>query len=383
MNPKIQGKGRRFQKLFIFLIPGLALFSYLLADKILIIDPVRTTLASYRPYDAAFASLIHNDDLTELEYVKARKVFLAAGTSRSMNFSGYPNLGYTLKDPFLTPEAREILKDWEGVSIGMQGASMSLIYVRLLQAIERGWKPDLVLVEVTKDSFSDRRKFKEFLKQNVIPLDYGFSHWRELGLENLWEITYPRIFLAYKYRFSPKNLITYIKGDDLGWGALMIEEMERGSMGGGKHSYSKKHREEVENRKFEDYNNPDASLGEVYRNQFVKRRELADEEQGGQPFRVDQSEYDAFVKIIRLLQDKKIPALYWSAKVHRILQSFTNDEASKKEFKTKIEDTLKSYGERYLDANEFPMKCNYYQDANHLSERCYTELASFLLKDIR
>ncbi|TGK00795.1 DUF1574 domain-containing protein [Leptospira semungkisensis] len=380
MNPKIQGQSRRGQKFFIFIIPALALFSYILADKILVLDSVRTTLASYRPYDAAFSSLIQNEDLTELEYIKSKKIFLAAGTSRTMNFSGYPNLGYTLKDPFLTPEGRETLKDWEGISIGMQGASMSLIYVRLLQAIEKGWKPDLVLVEVTRDSFSDRRKFKEFLKQNVIPLEYGFSHWRELGWENVWDITYPRIFLAYKYRFSPKNLVTYIKGDDLGWGALVMEEMERGSMGGTKHSFSKKHREEIENHKFEDHNNPDASLGEIYSNQFVKRRELAEEEQAGQPFRVDQSEYEALVKIIRLLQDKKIPALYWSAKLHTILQGFANDEASQREVQTKIIDTILRSGETYLDANQFPMKCNYYQDANHLSERCYTELASFLLR---
>ncbi|WP_167882250.1 DUF1574 family protein [Leptospira langatensis] len=379
MNHDVSGKNYRKRKFFAFFIPVLILISFLIIDKIFLISSVQEKLAANLPYTGSFTSLIKNEDLDELNYVKSKKVFLAAGTSRSIYFNGYPNIGFTRKDPFLTPQISKSLEEWEGVSIGMAGASMRLIYVRLLQALERGWKPDFAFVEVSMMSFNNDRKYKNFLKQNIIPVNFALLHWRQLGLKTVWEIVFPNFFLSYKYQFSPNNFLRLLQGEDRKWESIVAGMTESGIFDATKHALTKKDRPRLETFTIEDYFNPGPELGNIYREKFEAGLLVLKSEQTGNSYKADPEELEYLTKTILLLKEKGIPTIYWRPRVHTLLNEYERSESNQKEFESKVINTIRSYGEKYVDANDLPMKCNYFRDVGHFSPRCFTELSSFLL----
>ncbi|WP_165782623.1 DUF1574 family protein [Leptospira neocaledonica] len=376
MNFNKLAKKRENRKFIAFLIPILALSAYLIVDKVFLIEPLRDKLAAYLPYDGGFSALIHNEDIVELNYINSKNVFLAIGTSRSVAFNGYPNVGYTRKDPFLTPQIADKMKNWEAVSIAMAGASMRLIYARLLQTLEKGWAPDFAIVEISMMSFSKNRKYKEFLKQNVIPVDFAIKHHKEFGLKAVWDILYPKMFLSYKYQFSPKNFLRLLQGEDRDWESMIVGLTD----GNASYAVSKKDRKNLELGNFKDYNTLTLGTGAVYKELFEGSLAILKQEHSGNGvYVVDSEELEYLEKTIELLKAKKIPTVYWRPRVHPILNDYERMEDNWVEFNTKVLDTIRRSGAHYVDANEFPMKCDYFQDVGHLSRRCYTELSSFLL----
>ncbi|PKA15865.1 hypothetical protein CH363_10120 [Leptospira haakeii] len=375
VNFNILVKKRERQKFVAFLIPIIALSAYLIVDKVFLIKPLRDKLAAYLPYTENFLPLINNDDLVELDYINSKNVFLALGTSRSIAFNGYPNPGYTRKDPFLTPQIAHRMENWEGLSTAMAGASMRLMYARLLQTLEKGWTPDFVIVEISMMSFSKNGKFKEFLKQNVIPSDFAVKHHKELGLPAVWNILYPKMFLSYKYQFSPKNFWRLLQGENRDWELTFF-----GLAGGtGYESVRKKDRKKLESGNFKDYNVLTLGKGPIYKEFFEDCLFIIKQEAGTNTYTVDSEELEYLEKTIALLKARKIPTVYWRPRVHPILNNYERVESNWVEFETKVLDTLRRSGVHYVDANELPMKCDYFSDASHLSRRCYTELSSFLL----
>ncbi|WP_165778829.1 DUF1574 family protein [Leptospira perolatii] len=364
---------------FAFWLPLLVFLVFFLLDKLLLIPRVRLIATEYQPASSAVKEIAEDWEPKSSKLVQGEKVFWAFGTSRSRNFDLFPNPEYTKKDPFLNHWEKESLKNWEGVGVAVNAATMQLLHIRLLQILDRGIQPELVFFEISPMSFNSNHAYNDYFKQDVVPFHLLWKHRSDLGYKPLVDWLLPVLFSSYRFKFSPRTAWRTITGNRIQGEVDFLDALEKNNSAS-KDALSKADRPSIESPKFEDDKNPTFSLGEKY-GLWYEYFTKSEEKKYFANYRVDPEQVEYLEKTIRLLQSRKIKTIYWRPKIHSEFLKLENRTEIQKQLELSVYPLFKKYGIRLVDANQVSMACDYFKDASHLSARCYTSLTAKLLEN--
>lgn len=197
-------------------IPILILLSLFLVDKIALL-PVIEDCCIQRGLEIFFTSSKNNEFPAEERVKKAflqnKKVAFSFGSSLAYGFYFNKSKEYLAATKSLSTEIQNNIKDWEIIHFGIPGSTVISHYVRLEQMLERGLKPNLILVELAPNSFNANSPWYTAEIVNAIPVDFALQHFREIPFAHLRIILISRIFvLSYKRLGKPTETYNLLHG---------------------------------------------------------------------------------------------------------------------------------------------------------------------------
>lgn len=196
--------------------PILILLSLFLVDKIALL-PVIEDCCIQRGLEIFFSSSRNNEFPAEKRVNKAfkqkKRVAFSFGSSLAYGFYFNKSKEYLAATKKQPPETQNKIRDWEIIHFGIPGSTVISHYVRLEQMLERGLKPNLILVELAPNSFNANSPWYTAEIVNAIPLDFALKHFSEIPLEHFRKILISRMFvLSNKKLGKPTETYNLLHG---------------------------------------------------------------------------------------------------------------------------------------------------------------------------
>jgi hypothetical protein len=146
-------------------------------------------------------------------FKQKKRVAFSFGSSLAYGFYFNKSKEYLAATKKQPPETQNKIRDWEIIHFGIPGSTVISHYVRLEQMLERGLKPNLILVELAPNSFNANSPWYTAEIVNAIPLDFALKHFREIPFAHLRIILISRIFvLSYKRLGKPTETYNLLHG---------------------------------------------------------------------------------------------------------------------------------------------------------------------------
>ncbi len=361
--------------------PFLILIGFLILDKVLLIKPIKSLITENIGSNPYTETLENTDSSYLNESEKNKKKFWNFGTSRSMGFYLFPVDSHTKVDLYTDDKTKKIILQWQNFNFASPGSNPSIFYTRLVQLIERGHKPDAVFIELSPFSFNLNNRYNSISRLEGIPVNFALNHYKNFPKSYLSEITLSRIFLSYRYKVSMKTLKKKLKLENENYNDKMMRELQEKAGGMdifALESEKLKKKEEKRYTNFGDYESDNIDST----SKFLKFEYLSNvlDKEFYNNFQIDEDQISFLKQIIKTTSDKNIRVIFWRPKIHPILNSIKT--------KYKIEDIWENRIKKLAAENSIPyynlnqpgvIKCNYFMDASHLSQRCFTEMTGFLI----
>ncbi|HRG48723.1 MAG TPA: DUF1574 family protein, partial [Leptospiraceae bacterium] len=134
-----------------------------------------------------------------------KKIAFNFGSSLSYGFYFNKSKLYFGATEKLTEQNKARVKDWEILNFATPGVTVLSHYVRLNQMLDRGVKPNLILVELAPNSFNANSPYYISEITNAVPLSFVFEHFSEIPFEHFRRILISRIFILSHKKIGKPN----------------------------------------------------------------------------------------------------------------------------------------------------------------------------------
>ncbi len=186
-------------------LPFLILLSLFLIDKIVLV-PAFQKCCLKKGDKVFFQTSLNNEFLEEKRIREAfanhKKVAISFGSSLSYGFDFNQRKEYSDIINKLSAERILKLQKWEMTNIITPGATVITHYVRLHQILDRGLKPNLILIELAPHSFNAGSPYYDDEIVEAVPFLFALTHFNEIPIEHLRKIMISRIFLLSHFKIG-------------------------------------------------------------------------------------------------------------------------------------------------------------------------------------
>jgi hypothetical protein len=134
-----------------------------------------------------------------------KKIAFNFGSSLSYGFYFNKSKLYLEATEKLTEQNKARIKDWDILNFATPGVTVLSHYVRLNQMLDRGLKPNLILVELAPNSFNANSPYYISEITNAVPLSFAFEHFSEIPFEHFRRILISRIFILSHKKIGKPN----------------------------------------------------------------------------------------------------------------------------------------------------------------------------------
>jgi len=300
--------------------PQFLLIGFLIIDKFLLIKPLREYF-SETPVANPYVETLEDADAAHLKKLANAKIsFWNFGTSRSMGFYLFPNQAHSKVDPFTSTKMKEHIKKIEIHNFASPGSNPSIYYTRLIQLLEKGYKPDGILVELSAFSFNQNNRYNSISRLEGISVKFAVTHYDQMAPNYLKDIILSRIFLSYRYKISMNRMKKELGIKDKNKNDTMLQEFQKKSSSIDVFLAEIEKLRIKENKaytKFDDFNQEKIDqLNKYLKFEFLT--EVLEKEFYGN-FQIDEDQIFFVGQIIETAIAKKIPIIFWRPKLHPIL----------------------------------------------------------------
>ncbi|WP_157135088.1 DUF1574 family protein [Leptonema illini] len=346
-------------KSFFFYKPFLYLLLFLFAEKVLLIPAVRErfTVASGVDFD------VHAIEGEEELSRKDQKQIWVFGTSRSVPFGRTPSVRDIQETPGLNQEQREQLERHRIYSFSLS-ASIPVVFLHhYLYLREKGYRPDLVWIEVSSFAFNENYSLRRSYIGEVSPDAFIMRHLDRYPPRFLKEWLTARLFVGSIFPPTVQDDSTRFMNKAFNPLAVTRTSMYR--------PVARTLRLEKD-RSAEEF--PDLSSDSNYRAllQRVYGEWLFSD------YTADAMALDSLDYLIAELEKDGIPFVLWTPPVHQNFTRIEQESGVERPF-TSIVNRLRKGDRRYVRISTDSMQCRLFTDESHLADVCYTELAAILI----
>lgn len=349
-------------------IPVIFFLFIFLADKLLLIPAVRKCCSKNRIEYFYEDSL--NDKMPDLDKMKqakdsGRKIAVNFGSSMSFGYYYLDQSDESYRKQNPAPGDLVVAKSsarpgkWYVLNLAYPNATAITHFVRFHQLLNRGIKPDLVLIEFSPATFNSGSPVLDDEIRNAMPTGFALRHGLQVPVAHLWTNLSSRLIqsLRYKPGTPDKNLDRYIGRFQ---NHFRISDLDRKinkpvSYSPGEESPARK---------------------------SVDLLQLHEMQKLFQFYKPD----DNLVKYIKLIvnytREEGIPLILWNPRIHPKAESIVYSKKNTSEWNKLVKDVTKS-GAIYIDFNDpDAMRCNRFIDTFHLGVSCFSELFYNQLRSI-
>ena len=355
------------------------------ADKLILIPNFKYNLTETLP-GTPYVETLENlpvEFFKSQDYLNKKKVWLF-GSSRSLWFYKLPVSENTKHDPYLDNNAKNILSDYNIVPFATPGSNPSIYYVRLNQLLERGYRPDLIALEISIYAFNTNNRFVNASKVEGFPLSFTLKHLLELPGEYSGDIITSRLFATTRYKITYNAIKKKLLGIRGATNPLLDKfSSEKDPF---QELFEKMTGEKRIDKIYTDADFNDFRADAVFTNPQDKMMKIQ------LPVPILKKEFfsnyesnENMIKFLELIsrkaQDEKIPVIFWIQKEHPEMQKLISENNMEEKWLERIDAISKKYNVTIVNFNEEGvLKCNYFGDIFHASGRCITEMSWNIVK---
>ncbi|KAA1292742.1 DUF1574 family protein [Leptospira interrogans] len=345
-------------------------------DKVLLISEVRHSITSVLPGNP-YIETLSDFEPKELEIKSKKKSLWNFGSSRSFGFYQLPVDQNTAVDPFLTSSQKSILGEYDVFAFATVGSNPAIYFTRFSQLLDRGYRPDLLTIELSSFSFNTNGRYTQSTIVEGIPLEFTIKHFNELPWDVIYDIWVSRLFTSYRYKLSMSVIKKKLAGTDKEnplfkqFGILtnetitkQLEAMRKGKVN---RVYTQADfRDFPEDVTF-------SNEAETYVRYDLAAKVLDKEFYVNYSFNEDMF---LFLKnMILKARTKNIPVVLWIPRahpeLHKVYQKYNLDRV----FGSRMRTMASELNVPLIDLDQkTPIQCKYYQDISHISLRCFDEI---------
>lgn len=344
-------------------------------DKIILIPTIKlnfTNAAAVNPYQETLTNVEPPQEVLH----KTKRSVWVFGSSRSMGFLRFPVKSQTDVDPYTTPAEKQEINSTDFEPFTYAAANPYLFVTRLHQLLDRGLKPDLIAVEVSPSYLNGNRQINNVITMEGIPLLTALTHPESYTYEMRKDILLSRLFATYRYKTDFFALLTWRPRKE----ASQFQQL--GGIDAFEQHQHKAH--EKEDRPFADDEWNDLPLEgppSVARDQRLTQFTKFHEQLYFSGWQLDRKLIDALASIANSGQKNNIPVLFFKPVLYTDMIALKTKYGYEKEVLPHLLKEIQPYNGIYIDLNSAGiMKCKYFTDASHLSDRCFTEMAAKLIE---
>ena len=329
----------------------------LAVDKIALLDAFQDCCAVSGKVSSFQASLDY--DFSQMPMIQTareakKKLAMNFGSSRSFGYYVSPTAEQTAASPYLTASEKELLAGWEIVSLAYPGASIVTNYVRMNQWLDRGARPDLIMVEISHFSFNRSSMWFAAEIKHGMPLDFTVRRIFEIPWEHSRMVIGSRIFALSRFRVGKPQVSASQ------WEMLFQQWTNNNSRrlpGMPPEAGSQRGREPNDQKLLYAY-----TASEMKRTMFSA-------------YRIDPDLKSYVFAMARRARRENIPIVFWRPAVHPTWQTVIDQTKSADDWSLLIRD-IRAAGGIYIDLNSPDLlKCDYFRDPVHMDVRCFPEMA--------
>lgn len=345
--------------------PFFLLFILFLADKVLLIPAVSQRFTVMMPFDG---SLLSMEGLTRLNEQGVRHVWVfGTSTSGPMQFVPYKPEDVS-KVNFLSTEERRFLESQRLHTFWGVGATPSASLHRYLYLREQGYKPDLVLLELSwvglnvgnqgRNAYNLQFSPDTLILRNLGKYDRGFLlEWAKY--KAFIGSAFPLTFAEEK---SSRDLLRSLDLEDQ---MFNIDLSEQGQ-------YVPVHSTD---RPADAFPDPATAPGYLSLLEFYLSYSPGS-------FQLDPVATGQYEALIDTLLKEGVPVIVWIPRMHRNVWYLLRRDGIEASINSYRDSLKRKYpGLIFVDFGDEKMfQCNYYRDEMHLAGGCYPELVARILK---
>lgn len=306
-------------------------------------------------YRLSLNSDFRQDELIAQARKENKRIMMTFGSSRSLGYFAGPTIEQIESSQYITPAQKQKLKDWDVINSAAPGASIVTEYVRMIQWLDHGVKPDLLAIEFSRFSLNANSLWHDEEIKNGIPLDFVLKNIGSMPRAHSATVLGSRVFALSRYRIGAPKAVSAPM-----WETLFnkfTDQLTQRAHGSPTGAGVRVGREEP--IAIATYNH---IASEMNRTMF----------QGYKPD-PDMTKY-AFLMAERAKRDG-IPIVFWNPAAHPIWNAVEEKADPRDRFARVVRD-LKRTGAIYLDLNRAGvMKCDEFSDPVHSHQNCFPEMA--------
>ncbi|MCE9597415.1 MAG: DUF1574 domain-containing protein [Spirochaetia bacterium] len=327
-------------------------------DKVALIPAFRqccTTAPSASMYRLSLNSDFRQDELVAQARRESKRIMMTFGSSRSLGYFSGPSIEQIESSQYISAEQKKKLKSWDVINSAAPGASIVTEYVRMIQWLDHGVKPDLLAIEFSRFSLNANSLWHDEEIKNGIPLDFVLKNILSMPRGHSATVIGSRVFALSRYRIGAPSAVSAPI-----WEGLFNKLTDQLA--------TRQHGSPV---------GPGVRVGQEDPLALATYRHVASEMnrtmfQGYRPD-PDMTKY-AFLMVERAKRDG-IPIVLWNPAAHPIWNAVEEAADPRNRFARVVRD-LKRGGGIYLDLNlTGAMKCDEFSDPVHSHQNCFPELA--------
>lgn len=348
-----------------FYYPFLLLFIIFALDKIVLISDFRVLGGDEKTPLENLQKLLNNVWQNHKSNSK-ESVLVFFGSSRSEVFQ-YISKDAIKSSIFIDSEIKNKLLNYSIETRGVAKASELLYsYTSLKSLVDSGYRPEKVFIEVSPEMFNLNNPFHASYHHKMNRLSPEYL-WDFLFVsESTWkfQVFKDLLFLSSYYKFKPELLLTRkvnsYSDDDFAIQLFLNlnPRIESASL----------------------INDFDVSSDSAYQEKIVGYSNELLNNSFARNYKRSSSEIYFFKKMISLIKQNNLNAIFWTPKVHPYYQSFI--EPLSDTVMNEIKDNLRVNNIKYIDLRNTNFKCNRYTDSSHMSGKCAPEILSYILLNV-
>lgn len=328
------------------------------ADKVALLSAFReccTNAPSVSVYKLSLNADFRQQKMIDAASAQGKKLLMNFGSSRSLGYYTSPSVQQIKESRDITDAERKELLGWEIVNSAAPGATVVTEYVRLMQWLDQGARPDLVAVELSPFSVNGQSMWLNEEIKNGIPWDFAVRYAADMPRSHTATVLGSRIFALARYRLGAPTAMNASIWELMFDNAAANMDKERSGV--------------ATNVAVRVGSEPPAVLM-MYRHMSSEMRKSM-----FSAYRVDKDMALYARRILARLNKEKIPVLFWNPAAHPLWLEAERGTDPRNEFGRLVME-LEKEGGVYVNMSEAgQLKCAEFSDPVHLHPNCFTELA--------
>lgn len=279
------------------------------------------------------------------------------------------------------------MNDYKFFGFAAPGSNPLIYYTRFNQLMDQKYKPDIVFLEVSAFSFNKNNRYYNITLLEGMPLEFAIQHFNELPSDFAKDYFFSRLFSLSRYKISSKAISANVFGTKDKNAEMLKSFMPSGGMTADPFANifdTESNRKEFPYApdSFNDFYLKPSNDTDTYLKTVMIVDVLKNEFYGN--FTFNENNLKFLENIINRCKENKIPVVLWIPKVHKNLTDFYATAPFYPSWKSKIQTLADKTSSTFVDLNEAgKIRCDYFQDAAHLSGRCLPEMNSVLLNILK
>jgi len=326
-------------------------------DKVALIPAFRqccTTASSVSVFRLSLDSDFTQD--AAIERLRARKMryFMNFGSSRSFGYYFNPTADQIKTTPYLSDNERAKLLQWDAVNSAAPGASIVSEYVRMMQWLDHGARPDFISVELSRFSLNSSSLWLNDEIKNGIPAAFAIRYAGQMPLPHSSTVVGSRVFALSRYRVGEPTAVSASI-----WEGLFSQITSNLSA-----------------EKVFQQTTPGIPVGQESPVMLMSYNHVASEMRRTMfsHYHVDSNLRRYPFLMLARAKKENIPIVFWNPAAHPVWLDKEKDCDVRDTYNLFLRE-LKREGGIYIDLSQDKMKCSEFSDPVHMHIHCFPEMA--------